>query len=278
MESLRPLLTTYAYNILGSLEEAKDMVQDAFLKFINVDSGRIEDKKAYLIRMVINLSINRKKRQKKLLAEYPGQWLPEPVATEMADTAILSKDVLSYSLLVLLEKLDAKQRAVFILKEAFDYEHSEIADVLGISEDYSRKILSRAKNQLKTNPLPEEKSLPIGYLNKYLNVIRNGDTVQLEKLLTEDITVISDGGGKVTAFMKPVAGKKPVMALLFGIHKKFYSGVQIEQKWINHQPALFYYEGGRLVNCQVFSSRDGHVDHIFFIRNPDKLKSLENNF
>lgn len=276
MESLRPLLTTYAYNILGSLEEAKDVVQDAFLKFMHIDQDRIEEKKAYLVRMVINLSINQKKRQKKLVTEYTGQWLPEPVATEMADTAILRKEVLSYSLMVLLEKLDAKQRAVFILKEAFDYDHSEIAGVLGITEENSRKILSRAKNQLKADAPAEEKSIPVGYLDKYLHVIRNGDTGQLEKLLTDDITVISDGGGKVAAFMNPVVGRRSVVALLQGIYKKFYSNLQIEQKWINHQPALFYYEAGKLVNCQVFSFKNGNVDHIFFIRNPDKLKALEN--
>ena len=276
MESLRPLLTTYAYNILGSLEEAKDTVQDAFLKFMHVDQDRIEDKKAYLVRTVINLSINQKKRQKKLVAEYTGQWLPEPVATEMADTAVLRKEVLSYSLMVLLEKLDAKQRAVFILKEAFDYDHSEIAGVLGITEENSRKILSRAKNQLKADAPAEEKSIPAGYLDKYLHVIRNGDTGQLEKLLTDDITVISDGGGKVAAFMNPVVGRRSVVALLQGIYKKFYSILQIEQGWINHQPGLFYYEAGKLISCQVFSFKNGNVDHIFFIRNPDKLKTLEN--
>jgi RNA polymerase sigma-70 factor (ECF subfamily) len=138
--------------------------------------------------------------------------------------------------------------------------------------------LGRAKNQLKTDSPPEEKSIPAGYLDKYLHVIRNGDIAQLEKLLTDDITVISDGGGKVAAFMKPVVGRKPVMALLQGIYKKFYSNIHIEQRWINHQPALFYYEAGKLVNCQVFSFRNGYVDHIFFMRNPDKLKTLENIF
>lgn len=278
MESLRPLLTTYAYNILGILEEAKDVVQDAFLKFMNIDGDKIEDKKAYLIRTVINLAINQKKKQKKMVADYPGQWLPEPVATERADTAVLRKEVLSYSLMVLLEKLDAKQRAVFILKEAFDYEHGEIADVLGITEENSRKILSRTKNQLKADAPTEEKSIPVGYLDKYLHVIRQGDTEQLERLLTADITIISDGGGKVAAFMNPIMGKKSVTAVLLGIYKKFYHDLRIEQKWINQQPALFYYQDGKLVNCQVFSFTNGHADHIFFIRNPDKLKSLENSF
>lgn len=275
MESLRPLLITYAYNILGSLEEAKDVVQDAFLKFMHVDQDRIEDKKAYLIRTVINLSINQKKKQQRIVADYPGEWLPEPVATERADSVILSKEVLSYSLMVLLEKLDAKQRAVFILKEAFDYDHAAIAAVLNISDENSRKILSRAKNQLKTNPPAEEKAIPSGYLDKYLHVIRNGNTGQLEKLLTEDITVISDGGGKAVAFRKPVIGKASVIALLLGVHKKFYSNFEIEQKWINHQPALFYYQSGELVTCQIFSFTNGYAGHIFFIRNPDKLKALQ---
>jgi RNA polymerase sigma-70 factor (ECF subfamily) len=278
MESLRPLLTTYAYNIVGSLEEAKDIVQEAFLKFTLIDSDRIANKKAYLTRTVINLSINQKKRQKKLVAGYPGEWLPEPVATESADTIVLSKEVLSYSLMVLLEKLDAKQRAVFILKEAFDYDHSEIAAVLDITEDNSRKILSRARTQLKTEAPAEEKCIPPDYLDKYLHVIRNGDTAQLEKLLTADITVVSDGGGKVAAFRKPVAGRKSVVALLQGIQIKFYNKLKIEPRLVNHQPALFYYDGGKLVNCQVFSFTNGYVDHIFFIRNPDKLKSLENKF
>jgi RNA polymerase sigma-70 factor (ECF subfamily) len=201
--------------------------------------------------------------------------LPEPVATERADTAILSKEVLSYSLMVLLEKLDPKQRAVFILKEAFDYDHAEIGSVLGVTEENSRKILSRAKNQLKTYAPAEERSVPAGYLDKYMHVIQTGDTSQLEKLLTEDITVISDGGGKVSAFRKHIVGKASVVAVLQGIHKKFYSALTIEQRWINHQPALFYYESGKLVNCQVFSFNNDHADHIFFIRNPDKLKALE---
>ena len=118
MESLRPLLTTYAYNITGTYEDAKDIVQDAYLKFMTLDTSGMEDKKAYLTRMVINLAINYKNRQKKLLAQYPGEWLPEPVATEFADSNMNRKEVLSYSIMVLLEKLNAKQRAVFILKEA----------------------------------------------------------------------------------------------------------------------------------------------------------------
>ena len=103
MESLRPLLTTYAYNIIGTYEDARDIVQDAYLKFMSVEEGKIENEKAYLVRMVINVAINFKNRQKKMAAQYPGPWLPEPIATEDADLNIARKDVLSYSLMVLLK-------------------------------------------------------------------------------------------------------------------------------------------------------------------------------
>lgn len=275
MDSLRPLLTTYAYNILGSLEEAKDIVQDALLKFIQLDGEKIENKKAYLVRMVINLSINQKKRQKKFVASYPGEWLPEPVATEHADTNIIREELLSYSLMVLLEKLNARQRAVFILKEAFDYEHEEIADVLGITEENSRQLLSRAKIRLRLDTSFKEQTTPDDYLDKYMEVIRDGDSGKLEKLLAEEIKVVSDGGGKAVAFTKPVVGRKPVISLLMGIFNKFYHKVDIRKGSINHQPALFYYESGKLVTCQIFSFKNQHVDNIFFIRNPDKLKELE---
>lgn len=276
MESLRPLLTTYAYNILGSLDEAKDVVQDAFLKFMEIDSSIIENKRAYLIRTVINLSINQKKRQRKIVAEYPGQWLPEPVATDYADTNINRKEILSYSLMVLLEKLNPRQRAVFILKEGFNYDHEEIAGVLDITVENSRKLLSRSKALLQQAQPGEEGTVSLDYLNKYMRVIHAGDMQGLERLLTDEITVVSDGGGKVAAFMKPVKGRESVVALLMGVTKKFYQDIRLEQKWINHQPALFYYDKDKLVNCQVFSITNGHIDKIYFMRNPDKLKALEN--
>ena len=277
MEALRRLLITYAYNITGSYEDAKDIVQDAYLKFTNVEKN-IENKKAYLIRTVINLSINFKNRQKKLLFEYPGVWLPEPVATEKADAAINRKETLSYSLMVLLEKLNAKQRAVFILKEAFSYDHEEIAEVLGMTVENSRKILSRAKEQLRSGDTVTPKKIPSNYFDNYINVIHNTDMEALEKLLNEDIVLVSDGGGKVPASLKPVEGKQHVMKFLFGVYHKFYRSQRIEKVFINHEPALLYFDDDELTNCQVFSLSNGKIENIFFIRNPDKLKLLEEIF
>ncbi|MGZ6523439.1 MAG: sigma-70 family RNA polymerase sigma factor, partial [Bacteroidia bacterium] len=247
MENIRKLLTTYAYNILGSYEDAKDVVQEAYLNFSNMANETIENKKAYLVRTVINLSINQKKRQKKLVQQYPGEWLPEPVATEKADMAITRKEILSYSLMVLLEKLNPKQRAVFILKEAFDYDHKEIAAVLDITEEYSRKIFSRAKLELKEPKTVDSAVIPKDYLDKYIDVIYKADTRQLENFLQNDITIISDGGGKVAAAINPVSGKKAVMKFLLGINKKFYGreGIRIEKSNINHHPAILYYQNNK---------------------------------
>ncbi|MBO9633160.1 MAG: sigma-70 family RNA polymerase sigma factor [Chitinophagaceae bacterium] len=275
MDILRPLLTTYAYNIMGSLEDAKDIVQDAYLKFMQIDTERIGNKKAYLVRTVINLAINQKNRQQKLIDSYPGEWLPEPVATESADSILNTKDVLSYSLLVLLEKLNPKERAVFILKEAFDYDHEEIAQVLELTVENSRKLLSRAKSKLREPAPPADSIVPAAFLSKYLEVIRNGDTPQLEKLLHKDIVVVSDGGGKAVAFRNVISGLENVSKLLQGLMHKYYENTRIEQGVINHQPALFFYENGEVATVQVFVIEGDKILNAYFMRNPDKLKTLQ---
>jgi len=275
MDSLQQLLTSYAYNILGSYEDAKDVVQDVLLERLNRNGDVIENEKAYLTRSAINRAINAKNRQKKMLSGYPGMWLPEPVATERADHELHQKDILSYSLMVLLEKLDARQRAVFILKEAFDYDHEEIAQVLDISVENSRKILSRAKKELKTERESSFVKTPADYLDKYIDIMRNGDTTKLEQLLSDDIVLVSDGGGKAVAAQHPVVGKKTALLFLSGIYRKFYQHNRIEKGFVNHHPALFFYEEEKLVTCQVFELQNEKVHRAYFLRNPDKLASLQ---
>jgi len=275
MDSLQQLLTSYAYNILGSYEDAKDVVQDVLLERLNRNGDVIENEKAYLTRSAINRAINAKNRQKKMLSGYPGMWLPEPVATERADHELHQKDILSYSLMVLLEKLDARQRAVFILKEAFDYDHEEIAQVLDISVENSRKILSRAKKELKTERESSFVKTPADYLDKYIDIIRNGDTAKLEQLLSDDIVLVSDGGGKAVAAQHPVVGKETALLFLSGIYRKFYQHSRIDKVFVNHHPALFFYEEEKLVTCQVFELQNEKVRRAYFLRNPDKLASLQ---
>ncbi len=267
-------LLSLAYNILGSYQDAKDVVQDVLLERLSRQDLLVENETAYLVRSVINRAITRKNKQKKIVTGYPGPWLPEPVVTEGADYDIEQTEILSYSLMVLLEKLDARARAVFILREAFEYDHAEIASVLQITPENSRAILSRAKKQLGREPALRPSSAPSGYLDRYLQIIRNGDMEKLEALLHEDIVSTSDGGGKAVAAMHPVVGRAAVILFLSGVFRKFYSLASLRTGQINHQPAIFYVEENRIVTCQILQFEGGRLERVYFIRNPDKLTTL----
>lgn len=274
MHELKPLLTSYAYNILGIREDAEDAVQDVFLKYSEAGKEKILDPKAYLVRMVINRSLDLKEKRQKQRAAYPGEWLPEPIATETADAGIVKTEILSYSLLVLLEELDAKQRAVFILREAFDYPYEEIAEILSISTDLARQLLSRARKKIANRSL-QAAGQPQQLTQRYLTLIHNADTKGLEQLLTEDILLVSDGGGKASAALKPMEGRATVITFLNGIYQKFYSGAPIDIVMINHCPALLFYENGRVATCQVLVFENERLTNIYAIRNPDKLINLQ---
>lgn len=271
---LIPILKNYAYNICGSVDDAEDVVQDVMIKYLGLDATKIEDHKSYLIRMIINHAINQKKSLNKRVINYPGEWLPEPVATESADRGINKKDLLSYSLMVLLEKLNPRQRAVFILKEAFDYGHDEIAEVLDIKPDLSRQLLTRARKSIGDPKRVTPGNVSESFLNNYLNILHSGDMGRLEALLNEDIVSISDGGGKARAAMNPVYGKKSVAALLNGLYTRFDEHAVVRYSIVNQQPALLYYQNGVLVKCMVFRFVDGQIKAAYIIRNPDKLKNL----
>ncbi|HYE55434.1 MAG TPA: sigma-70 family RNA polymerase sigma factor [Chitinophagaceae bacterium] len=274
-DPLHKSLTSYAYNILGSYQDAKDVVQEVLLERLSRRDDAVENEKAYLVRSVINRAINVKNRQKKILSGYPGNWLPEPIATEGADYDLNQKDILSYSLLTLMEKLDAKARAVFILKEAFDYDHDEIATVLGITVENSRKILSRARKQVSVGRSGAAARPSSAYLDEFINIIRSGNTKKLEEVLSRDVIVTSDGGGKAVAAQHPVEGRDTVLLFLSGIYRKFYQYAVIKKGMVNDQPALLFFEDGKLVNCQIMELDGELVGRIYFMRNPDKLSALQ---
>lgn len=268
-------LIPFAYNILGSYQDAQDVVQDVIADVLSSDADHIENEKAYLVRSVINRSINLKNKQKNIVSTYPGSWLPEPVATEGADHDLHLKDILSYSLLVLIEKLDARARAVFILREAFDYSHEEIASVLNLTSENSRKILSRAKKIINEGRRTIAPGFSAEFLTKYIEIIRRGDIKRLESLLNEDIVATSDGGGKAAAAKHPIVGRDAVVRFISGIFQKFYIDAPFKVRTINHQPAIMYFEREKLVTCQIMDVDGERIKNIYFIRNPDKLRFLE---
>ncbi len=274
IEQWRPALESYAYNILGTYEDARDVVQDVLLKQLDRPTDGIDNYKNYLIKSVVNRSINLKKRQQKMRSDYIGPWLPEPIATEQADRRLHLKDILNYSMMVLMEKLTPKERAVFILKEAFHYAHEEIAEVLDITLENSRQLLSRARKALQhrnLNPPPPSHDL----IQEYVLAIQQGNVKKLEQLFREEITITSDGGGKVLASRRPVVGRERVIKFIMGLFHKYQGNASFQFTVINYQPALLLYVDDQLVTCQVFETDQHHIGQIYYVRNPDKLNFLK---
>ncbi|HEY4289528.1 MAG TPA: sigma-70 family RNA polymerase sigma factor [Puia sp.] len=278
MQDHSQILFPYAYNILGSAEDARDVVQDVLTKYYAESREGIDNEKAYLIKSVINHAINTKTRRRRTVQ--PDVWLPEPVATESADANIHLKDILSYSLLVLLEKLNARERAVFILKESFDYAHDEIAGFLSITEEHSRKLLSRAKTKLfKPGSSPAvsiRDQRTNALLQNYIEAIRERNLERLEGLLASDIAYFADSGGKLNLVATFRTGQAEVANLLTFAYHTYQSTSRIEVTEINHQPAFLFYLEDKLVSCEVFdiSPLNDKILRVSFVLDPDKLKDL----
>lgn len=269
-------LFPYAYNILGSIDDANDVIQDVVVNYIESERDDIRNELAYLVKSVINKSINLKTRNKKMVGQ--TTWLPEPIATENADKKINTQEIISYAMLVLLEYLNPKERAVFILKEIFDYSHQEIAEIFSVSIDNSKQLLSRAKTTLKEqNPnFNVSSTFSDDFLSKYVDIIRNGDVKMLEEMLSEHITAKTDGGGKGKGFTELISGIKTVALLLVKGFDLYLRKRRIEFKNLNHSPALLFYNGEKLVACQMLDidSGTGKINNIYSIADPKKLKRL----
>ncbi|WP_411030152.1 sigma factor-like helix-turn-helix DNA-binding protein [Spongiimicrobium sp. 3-5] len=272
MKNYHNKLFPYAYNILGSSEDAKDAIQDVLMKYLSIEKGHIKNETGYLIKAVTNQSINIKKRNQKIIAN--RMWLPEPISTEIADSNINGEEIISYSMLVLLEKLTAKERAVFILKNAFEYSHEEISLVIDSTIENSRKLLSRATKKISNSSIDTNQNTPTSFIKNYVHAIQNGDVSKLEKMLSEEISLHADGGKNIKVVRELTVGKAATLDLLFFVFKTHQKSLSVKISKINHQPALLFYKAKILINCQVFELEGNKIKNIFSIIDPNKLKSL----
>jgi RNA polymerase sigma factor (sigma-70 family) len=275
VKDYQSILFPYAYNILGSVEDARDAVQDVLYKRLSGGQKEVDNEKAYLIKAVINQSINIKEKNKKI--RYGDEWLPEPIATEETDKGIRLNDIAAYSLLILLEKLNPKERAVFILKEGFGYSHEEIAEVLSATVENSRKLLSRARSKLDADkqigPLEKPQEL---LLQQFLQAVRDKDIHTLEHLLTEDIRLSADGGGVIKVVATHCSGIKEVIDLVLLTYPRFLATAKFVPTIVNHQPAFLWYRDEKIFLCQIFGfSSDGKIAQINNVLDPQKLKGLD---
>ena len=279
LKNYQDTLFPYAYNILGTSDDARDVVQDVVMSHLSNQKTGIENESAYLIKSVINRSINLKIRSKKMVGE--ATWLPEPIATENADEKINSQEILSYSLLVLMEYLNPQERAVFILKEAFDYSHQEIAEIFSFTVENSRKLFSRAKKTLKEKGSDFHSNSAPGanFLTEYIDVIRNGNVEMLEQMLAEQITAQTDGGGKVRVLSEFTSGIKAVARFAIKVYDLYLKNYQVKFRDLNHTPSLLFYKGSTLISCQLLDidTTTGKINNIYSVVDPEKLKGIEKN-
>ena len=283
-EQFRPLLFSIAYRMLGSASDAEDIVQEAFLRF-HRESERgtaIESPKAFLSAVTTRLAIDQLRSARHRRESYVGTWLPEPVLTDPgsdvpqhAETA----DSLSMAFLVLLESLTPVERAVFLLRDVFDYEYEEIAHVVGKSEENCRQIAVRARRQVEAKKPRFEASRQRreDLARRFFEAALEGDTSGLLQLLAADVVVYADGGGRAPAFPRPVHGRERAARLLLGPTARGgrLGVVSMRTVTINSQPgAVFHDAEGRTVAAVILDIADDVVQAVRAISNPEKLRHL----
>jgi RNA polymerase sigma-70 factor (ECF subfamily) len=273
-ENYRALLFSIAYRMLGSVADAEDVVQDAFVRFAGVDRDSVRDAKSFLATIATRLALDRMKSAQATREDYIGPWLPEPILTGRdADPQLRveQSEAVSYALLAALERLTPAERAVFVLAEAFDFDHAEIADTLEVSVAASRQLLHRAKEKMaddkrRFTPSRDEQLRLIG---GFLEAIRNGDVDGLRMLLAEDVVAVSDGGGKVAAARNLVRGRDHVSRLMVGIAAKARADFRIAVEDVNGSPAIVTEAG-----VVVLIVEDGKIAEIDLVLNPEKLGAV----
>lgn len=283
-ETLRQKLFALAYRMVGSAAEAEDIVQEAFLRLHDVAPDSVRMPTAFLRKIVTRLCLDHLKSMRVQRETYIGPWLPEPIRTDNAgslgDPVEQSErdESLSIAFLLLLESLSPEERAVFLLREVFDYEYKEIADILEKSEAACRQLLSRAKKHLDAHgahprSTPEEHHQ---VLTQYVNVLQNGDLNGLMALLAEDVTSLSDGGGRVAAAQRPLYGRAVVARFMMGLMRFYTSEHHIDIVSLNGREALIVRNSkNEALTVILFDVVDHLIQNLYAIPNPEKFTHLD---
>jgi RNA polymerase sigma-70 factor (ECF subfamily) len=276
-EQLRRYLFAIAYRMLGSVAEAEDVVQEAFLRYEEADVDA-ESPKAYMATVTTRLAIDQLRSARARREVYPGEWLPEPLVEDESVRHAETADSLSLAFLHLLEKLSPVERAVFLLREVFDYPYDEVGRIVDKSPENCRQILVRAHRHVREGRRRFEVSREERdeVANRFLAAWEDGDTDSLIQLLAPDATVYGDGGGKAPAVPVPLVGPERVAKAIIGWGRRAHElGLVHRQARVNGEPGLvFYDEAGRPVWVSALEIAGGVVVAIRSILNPDKLEHV----
>ena len=282
-EEYRSLLFAVAYRMLGSAMEAEDIVQEAYLRYRATPPESIRALKSFLTTIVHHLCLDHLKSARAQRETYVGPWLPEPIITGDGASPlsplhqITDRESISMAFLVLLESLSPLERAVFLLREVFDYEYDEIAQITGRDEAACRQLFSRAKKHISDHRprFPASPEAHAKMVNRFMEACTAGDLDGLTSLLAEDVTVWSDGGGKVQgAALHPIQGRDKVARGLLGILSRAPEGTTIEVIEANGLPALLVRIKGQIFGVLTLEVEGGFIRAIRNVANPDKLAHL----
>jgi RNA polymerase sigma-70 factor (ECF subfamily) len=282
-QAYKRLLFSIAYNMLGSVMDAEDCMQEAFLRWCQAsDRGETEavrSPQAYLCTIVTRLCIDQLRSARMQRERYVGVWLPEPLITtdESSVTGMAElSEALSVAFLHLLEQLSPVERAVFLLRQVFDYEYMEIAAIVQKSEENCRQIMRRARQHLSMHrslyPVSREQQDTI--LHQFILACVSGDMDGLLGLLADDIVSYSDSGGKALAARNPIYGADKVARYLLGLLKKAPENYRFRLALVNGQPGILNYMGDIPYAIVTLDIHDGHIREIDVIVNPDKLRGV----
>jgi len=275
------LLFTLAYQLTGSISDAEDAVQDVFLKLHDVKLDRLVEPKAYLCKMVTNRCRDLNKSARKRREQYFGEWLPEPIAISDDEPfeSVVQGELLSYGILVLLEKLSPTERAVFVLHEALGFKYPEIAEIVGKSEVNCRKLFSRARGKLG-NTFGESVHLEVAseeWIYRFLTALEQDNVGAIVSMLAEDVVLVSDGGGKAHAAVHPIVSSNLVSRFLLGLFRKAQhneEGPSFETMNINGQTGVVISSGKNIEAVVLIHVERNAICNLYIVRNPDKLKAF----
>ena len=275
-EAHRPLLFSIAYRMLGSASEAEDVIQDAWLRASQDEQADVRSPRAYLRTIVTRLCIDHLRSAERTRMEYPGPWLPEPLAEPNQESVELASS-LTTAFLVLLEQLAPTERAVFLLSEVFELDFDEIARTVGKSEANTRQILPRARARLRgsrprfTVSRPESEEI----VRRFRQACVTGNVEELMAVLHSDATLVADGGGKASSATRPLLGAERVAKFVLGYARKIhYSEADFRLVTINGTPGLLLRHPIAGNGTYSFDIVDGRIRAIYVVRNPDKLRGF----
>ncbi|GAA2273156.1 RNA polymerase sigma-70 factor [Glycomyces scopariae] len=276
-EERRGKLRAVAYRVLGTMTDAEDVVQEAWLRWNGVDPATVEDPTAYLVTVTTRLAIDRLRSARAARVSYVGPWLPEPVPTggDLADDLALA-DTVSSAMLLVLESLSPLERAVFVLREAFGYSHGEIARILDRSEESVRQTAKRARDHVDakrrrydTDPATRRRAT-----TSFMEACAGGDLAALMGVLAPDVALVCDGGGLAPAPRKTVHGMELVARALVTFAGRMPEDPSIEYAEVNGGPAIVVRSGRTAAAVVTLYLVDGAVAEIHLVSNPEKLGAV----